>query len=339
MAGKSPVLTGMRVEGMPDAAQVLMVIDREKANTFGISFADINNAITANLGSSYINDYPNTGRMQRVIVQADDRARLQIDDVMKINVRNASGGMVPLSSFAIAQWQKGAPQIVGYNGYPTVRISGAPAPGQSSGAAIAEMERLASQLPEGFGFEWSGQSAEEITSGSQAPILFSLSILFVFLLLAGLYESWSIPLAVMLVVPLGVIGAVAAVMLRDMPNDIYFKVGLIAIIGLSAKNAILIVEFAEMAHRGGRDALEAVLEAARVRLRPILMTSIAFIAGVFPLVVASGAGAQSRIAIGTAVFGGMLTATLLAIFYVPMFFIVVARLFRREAPMNSAEEI
>jgi multidrug efflux pump len=337
MAGKSPVLTGMRVEGMPDAAQVLMVIDREKANTFGISFADINNAITANLGSSYINDYPNTGRMQRVIVQADDRARLQIDDVMKINVRNASGGMVPLSSFAIAQWQKGAPQIVGYNGYPTVRISGAPAPGQSSGAAIAEMERLASQLPEGFGFEWSGQSAEEITSGSQAPILFSLSILFVFLLLAGLYESWSIPLAVMLVVPLGVIGAVAAVMLRDMPNDIYFKVGLIAIIGLSAKNAILIVEFAKDYYAEGKSLLDSAIEAARVRFRPIIMTSLAFTLGVVPLAIATGPSAASQNAIGTGVLGGMISATVLAIFFVPAFFVFVLKLMRTKRPVTEQE--
>lgn len=337
MAGKSPVLTGMRVEGMPDAAQVLMVIDREKANTFGISFADINNAITANLGSSYINDYPNTGRMQRVIVQADDRARLQIDDVMKINVRNASGGMVPLSSFAIAQWQKGAPQIVGYNGYPTVRISGAPAPGQSSGAAIAEMERLASQLPDGFGFEWSGQSAEEITSGSQAPFLFGLSILFVFLLLAGLYESWSIPLSVMLVVPLGVIGSVAAVMLRDMPNDIYFKVGLIAIIGLSAKNAILIVEFAKDYYAEGKSLLESAIEAARVRFRPIIMTSLAFTLGVVPLAIATGPSAASQNAIGTGVLGGMISATVLAIFFVPAFFVFVLKLMRTRRPVVEEE--
>jgi len=337
MAGKSPVLTGMRVEGMPDAAQVLMVIDREKANTFGISFADINNAITANLGSSYINDYPNTGRMQRVIVQADDRARLQIDDVMKINVRNASGGMVPLSSFAIAQWQKGAPQIVGYNGYPTVRISGAPAPGQSSGAAIAEMERLASELPDGFGFEWSGQSAEEITSGSQAPFLFGLSILFVFLLLAGLYESWSIPLSVMLVVPLGVIGSVAAVMLRDMPNDIYFKVGLIAIIGLSAKNAILIVEFAKDYYAEGRSLLDSAIEAARVRFRPIIMTSLAFTLGVVPLAIATGPSAASQNAIGTGVLGGMISATVLAIFFVPAFFVFVLKLMRTRRPVIVEE--
>ncbi|QFY62995.1 multidrug efflux RND transporter permease subunit (plasmid) [Rhizobium grahamii] len=334
-AAQSPIVTGVRMEGLPDAAQVMFVIDREKANTFGVTFADINNAITANLGSSYINDYPNRGRMQRVIVQAQDRSRLQIEDVLKINVRNASGGMVPLSSFAIAEWQKGAPQIVGYNGYPTVRISGAPAPGQSSGAAIAEMERLASKLPEGFGFEWSGQSLEEITSGSQAPFLFGLSILFVFLLLAGLYESWSIPLSVMLVVPLGVIGSVLAVMVRDMPNDLYFKVGLIAIIGLSAKNAILIVEFAKDYYAQGKSLLDSAVEAARVRFRPIVMTSLAFTLGVVPLAIATGPSAASQNAIGTGVLGGMISATVLAIFFVPAFFVFVLKLMRTKRPVEE----
>ncbi len=331
-AGQSSVVTGMRIEGMPDAAQVLLVIDREKANTFGISFSDINNAITANLGSSYINDFPNAGRMQRVIVQAEDRSRLQIEDVLKINVRNTNGGMVPLSSFAIAQWQKGAPQIVGYNGYPAVRIAGSPAPGESSGAAIAEMERLASELPEGFGFEWTGQSLEEISSGSLAPILFGLSILFVFLLLAGLYESWSIPLSVMLVVPLGVIGCVLAVLARDMSNDIYFKVGLIAIIGLSAKNAILIVEFAKDYFAQGKPLLESAIDAAKVRFRPIIMTSLAFTLGVVPLAIATGPSAASQNAIGTGVLGGMISATVLAIFFVPAFFVFVLKVMRTKRP-------
>ncbi len=334
-AAQSQVVTGVRMEGLPDAAQVLFVIDREKANTFGVTFADINNAITANLGSSYINDYPNRGRMQRVIVQAQDRSRLQIEDVLKINVRNASGGMVPLSSFAIAQWQKGPPQIVGYNGYPTVRISGAPAPGQSTGAAIAEMERLASELPEGFGFEWSGQSLEEITSGSQAPFLFGLSILFVFLLLAGLYESWSIPISVILVVPLGVIGSVLAVMLRDMPNDLYFKVGLIAIIGLSAKNAILIVEFAKDYYAEGRSLLDSAVGAAKLRFRPIVMTSLAFTLGVVPLAIATGPSAASQNAIGTGVLGGMISATILAIFFVPAFFVFVLKVMRTKRPVED----
>ncbi|MEZ2131940.1 MULTISPECIES: multidrug efflux RND transporter permease subunit [unclassified Sinorhizobium] len=334
-AGQSPVLAGMRIEGLPDAAQVLLVIDREKANTFGVTFSDINNTITANLGSSYINDFPNAGRMQRVIVQAQDRDRLQVEDILKLNVRNASGGMVPLSSFAIAEWQKGTPQIVGYNGYPTVRISGEPAPGMSSGAAIAEMERLASQLPNGIGFEWSGQSLEEIKSGSQAPILFGLSILFVFLLLAGLYESWSIPFSVMLVVPLGVIGCVLAVMLRDMPNDLYFKVGLIAIIGLSAKNAILIVEFAKDYYAEGRSLMDSAVDAARVRFRPIIMTSLAFTLGVVPLAIAAGASAASQNAIGTGVLGGMISATILAIFFVPAFFVFVLKVLRTKRPSEE----
>ncbi|WP_018896887.1 efflux RND transporter permease subunit [Rhizobium sp. 2MFCol3.1] len=334
-AAQSKVVTGVRMEGLPDAAQVLFVIDREKANTFGVTFADINNAITANLGSSYINDYPNRGRMQRVIVQAQDRSRLQIEDVLKINVRNATGGMVPLSSFAIGQWQKGPPQIVGYNGYPTVRISGAPAPGESTGAAITEMERIASELPEGFGFEWSGQSLEEITSGSQAPFLFGLSILFVFLLLAGLYESWSIPLSVILVVPLGVIGSVLAVILRDMPNDLYFKVGLIAIIGLSAKNAILIVEFAKDYYAEGKSLLESAVDAAKLRFRPIVMTSLAFTLGVVPLAIATGPSAASQNAIGTGVLGGMISATILAIFFVPAFFVFVLKVMRTKRPVED----
>jgi multidrug efflux pump len=337
-ASQSPVLSGMRVEGLPDAAQVLLVIDREKANTFGVTFSDINNTITANLGSSYINDFPNAGRMQRVIVQAQDRNRLQVEDLLKLNVRNASGGMVPLSSFAIAQWQKGSPQIVGYNGYPTVRIAGEPAPGNSSGVAMAEMERLASEMPDGIGFEWTGQSLEEIKSGSQAPFLFGISLLFVFLLLAGLYESWSIPLSVMLVVPLGVIGSVLAVMAAGMPNDIYFKVGLIAIIGLSAKNAILIIEFAKDNYAEGKPLLESAIEAARLRFRPIIMTSMAFTLGVVPLAIASGASAASQNAIGTAVLGGMISATILAVFFVPAFFVFVLKLLRTKRPEADETE-
>lgn len=331
-AGNDKQLRGMRIEGLPDAAQVVLVIDREKANTFGISFADINNTITANLGSSYINDFPNAGRMQRVIVQARDNSRLQVEDLLKLNVRNASGGMVPLSSFAIAQWQKGSPQIVGYNGYPTVRIAGEPAPGVSSGAAIAAMEKIAGTMPNGIGFEWTGQTLEEIKSGSQAPFLFGISLLFVFLLLAGLYESWSIPLSVMLVVPLGLIGSVLAVTGFQMPNDIYFKVGLIAIIGLSAKNAILIIEFAKDNYAEGKSLLDSAIEAARLRFRPIVMTSLAFALGVVPLAVATGASAASQNAIGITVLGGMISATLLAVVFVPAFFVFVLRLFRTKRP-------
>ncbi len=336
-ATQSGLIVGIRPEGMPDAAQLMLVIDREKANTFGVTFADINDTITANLGSSYINDFPNTGRMQRVIVQAQDKDRLQAEDLLQLNVRNVHGGMVPLSSFAIAEWRKGAAQIVGYNGYPTVRITGEPAAGVSSGAAIAEMERLAAALPDGFGFEWTGQSLEEITSGNQAPMLFGLSILFVFLLLAGLYESWSIPLSVMLVVPLGVIGCVLAVMLRGMPNDIYFKVGLIAIIGLSAKNAILIVEFAKDYYAGGKSLVDSAVDAARVRFRPIVMTSLAFTLGVVPLAIATGPSAASQNAIGTGVLGGMISATVLAVFFVPAFFVFVLKLFRTKPKKHDSD--
>jgi len=326
-ARQSPILAGLRIEGMPDAAQVNLVIDREKANTFGVTFSDINATISANMGSSYVNDFPNAGRMQRVTVQAEQGQRMKTEDLLNLNVRNANGGMVPISSFASVEWVRGPSQVVGYNGYPAIRIGGQAAPGYSSGDAIAEMERLARELPGGFGFEWTGQSLQEIQSGSQAPALIGLSVLFVFLLLAALYESWSIPLSVMLVVPLGVIGSVAAVMLRGMPNDVYFLVGLVAIIGLSAKNAILIIEFAKDLRAEGKSTYDATVEAAHLRFRPILMTSLAFSLGVLPMAIASGASAASQNAIGTGVLGGMISATILAIFFVPVFFVFVMKIF------------
>ncbi|MCX8996077.1 multidrug efflux RND transporter permease subunit [Rhizobiaceae bacterium BDR2-2] len=323
MAEQSAVVTGLRVEGLPPAAQVSLTIDREKANTFGVTFAAIAATISQNLGSAYVNDFPNAGRMQRVVVQADESARMHAEGLLNLNVRNSHGGMVPFSSFATVSWERGPAQVVGYNAYPSVRLAGQAAPGYSTGAAIAEMEQLASQLPEGFAYEWTGQSLEELSSGQQAPLLFGLSILFVFLLLAALYESWSIPLSVMLVVPLGILGCIAAVMLRDMPNDIYFKVGLIAIIGLSAKNAILIVEFAKDIHAEGKSLIESAVGAARLRFRPILMTSMAFTLGVLPLAIATGPSAASQNAIGTGVIGGMITGTILAIIFVPVFFVAV----------------
>ncbi|HRN88591.1 efflux RND transporter permease subunit [Hyphomicrobium sp.] len=324
-ASASPVLAGVRIEGLGSSAQLNLIVDREKANSFGVTFADINSTISANLGSAYVNDFPNAGRMQRVTVQADANRRMQASDLLTLNVRNVNGGMVPLSAFAHAEWMKGPQQIVGYNGYPSIRIGGDAAPGYSSGEAIAEMERLARDLPPGFAFEWSGQSLQEIQSGSQAPFLLALSILFVFLLLAALYESWSIPISVMLVVPLGIIGSVLAIMMRDMSNDIYFKVGLIAIIGLSAKNAILIVEFAKDLYAQGRSLSEAAIEAAALRFRPIIMTSLAFILGVTPLAIATGPSAGSQNAIGTGVMGGMMSATVLAVLFVPVFFAFVLR--------------
>jgi len=335
MAAESKVLAGVRFEGMPDAAQVSVDIDREKANTFGVTFADINSTISTNLGSSYVNDFPNAGRMQRVTVQADEGQRMQTADLLNLNVRNANGGMVPLSAFATVEWVKASTQTIGYNGYPSVRISGEAAHGYSSGDAIAEMQRLAGQLPAGFGYEWTGQSLQEIQSGTQAPLLIALSCLLVFLCLAALYESWSIPVAVIMVVPLGVIGSVLAVMMRDMPNDVYFKVGLIAIIGLSAKNAILIIEFAKELREQGKSLIDATLEAAHLRFRPILMTSLAFTLGVLPLAIATGASSGSQRAIGTGVMGGMISATVLAIFFVPVFFVFVTKLFGRKKVENT----
>ncbi|WP_134681811.1 efflux RND transporter permease subunit [Paracoccus ravus] len=328
-AQKGDIVTGLRIEGLPDAAQVFVTIDREKANAFGVSFSDISATVSQYLGSAYVNDFPNSGKMQRVMLQAEEGSRMQAEDILKLTVRNAQGGMVPFSSFASVSWEQGASQVVGYNGYPSIRIAGSAAPGHSSGAAMDEMQRLADALPQGFGYEWTGQSLEEIQSGSQSTMLFAMSILFVFLLLSGLYESWSIPLSVMLVVPLGVLGCVVAVILRDMPNDIYFKVGLIAIIGLSAKNAILIVEFAKELRDEGKTLIEAAVEAARLRFRPILMTSMAFTLGVVPLAIATGPSAASQNAIGTGVIGGMIAATVLAVFFVPVFFVFVLDLFSR----------
>ncbi|HEY8606125.1 MAG TPA: efflux RND transporter permease subunit [Noviherbaspirillum sp.] len=328
MAGQSKLLAGVRPEGLEDAPQLQVDVDRDKASALGVSFADINNTLSAALGSAYLNDFPNQGRQQRVILQAESTQRMQPEDLSKLYVRNAAGNMVPLGTFISFKWINGPVQIVRYNGYPAMKIAGQAAPGFSSGEAMAEMEALAAKLPAGFGFEWTGQSREERLSGAQMPMLMALSLLAVFLVLAALYESTSIPLSVMLVVPLGVLGAVLGVTLRGMPNDVYFKVGLITIIGLSAKNAILIIEFAKDLQAQGKDLIEATLEAAKLRFRPIIMTSLAFILGVVPLVIASGAGSASQRAIGTGVMSGMITATLLAVFLVPVFFVVVRRLFK-----------
>jgi multidrug efflux pump len=327
MAAKSRLLTAVRPDGLEDASQLQLNIDRDKASALGVTFSAINAALSTALGSSYVNDFPNAGRLQRVVVQADAPARMQVDDLLRINALNSAGVPVPMSAFATPEWITGPMQTVRYNGYPAMRIAGEPSPGSSTGAAIAEMERLAAQLPPGFAYEWTGQSREEKLSGSTAIYLFAFSLLAVFLCLAALYESWTIPLAVILVVPLGVLGVVLGVGLRGLENDIYFKVGLITIIGLSAKNAVLIIEFAKELQAQGKGVVEAVLEAAHLRFRPILMTSLAFMLGVLPLVLASGAGSASQRAIGTGVLGGMITATVLAVFFVPVFFVVVRRLF------------
>jgi multidrug efflux pump len=335
LAAKSPVLTAMRPDGLEDASQLQLNIDRDKANALGVSFASINGSLSTSLGSSYVNDFPNAGRVQRVVVQADAPTRMQPDDLLKINALNSAGQPVPLSAFATTQWITGPMQTVRYNGYSTMRIAGEPARGYSTGAALAEMERLAAQLPPGFAFEWTGQSREEKLSGSTATVLFAFSLLAVFLCLAALYESWSIPFAVILVVPLGVLGVAIATGLRGLENDVYFKVGLITIIGLSAKNAVLIIEFAKELQAQGMSAADAVLQAAHLRFRPILMTSLAFILGVIPLVVASGAGSASQHGIGTGVLGGMISATALSVFFVPVFFVVVRRFFKAPPPRTQ----
>ena len=328
MAGKNPVLAQVRPDGLEDAPQLQLDIDRDKANALGVSFDAINSALSTALGSSYVNDFPNQGRLQRVVVQADAPSRMQPDDLLKLNASNSRGESVPLSAFAATRWIKGAMQTVRYNGYPAMRISGAAAPGYSTGAAMAEMEKMATRLPQGFGYEWTGQSREEKLAGSQAVILYGFAILAVFLALAALYESWSIPLAVILVVPLGVVGVLLATFLRSYANDVYFQVGLITIIGLSAKNAILIIEFAKDLQAQGKGVIESALTAAHLRFRPIVMTSLAFMLGVLPLAIATGASSASQRAIGTGVIGGMITGTALAVFFVPIFFVVVRGFFK-----------
>jgi len=334
MASKSPVLAQVRPDGLEDAPQLQIDIDRDKANALGVTFDSINSVLSTSLGSSYVNDFPNQGRLQRVVVQADAPARMQPDHLLRLNASNSKGQPVPLSAFATTRWITGAMQTVRYNGYPAMRIGGSAAPGYSTGAAMAEMEKLAAQLPQGFGFEWTGQSREEKLAGSQATLLYGFAILAVFLCLAALYESWSIPLAVILVVPLGVIGVLLATLFRGYANDVYFQVGLITIIGLSAKNAILIIEFAKDLQAQGKGVIESALAAAHLRFRPIIMTSLAFGLGVVPLVIASGAGSASQRAIGTGVIGGMVTGTALAVIFVPVFFVVVRGLFKGSERQN-----
>ncbi|MGM9514969.1 efflux RND transporter permease subunit [Roseateles sp. DB2] len=328
MASQSKVITGMRPDGLEDAPQLQLDIDRDKANALGVSFDNLATVIGTQLGSAYVNDFPSNGRLQRVVVQAEAGARMQPEDLLRLNVVNSKGQSVPLSSFATTKWITGQMQAVRYNGYPAMRLAGDAAPGASTGAAMAELEKMVAQLPPGIGYEWTGLSREEKISGSQATVLLLFSLLAVFLCLAALYESWSIPFAVLLVVPLGLFGALLGATMRGMPNDVFFKVGLITIIGLSAKNAILIIEFAKDLQAEGRSLVDAILEACHLRFRPIIMTSMAFILGVLPLVFASGAGSASQRAIGTGVMSGMISATVLAVLFVPVFFLVVRKLFK-----------
>ncbi|MBA4760508.1 MAG: multidrug efflux RND transporter permease subunit [Sphingomonas sp.] len=329
LAAKHAKLANVYADALPSGTNVRLDIDRAKARAMGVSFTAITDMIGTALGSAYVNDFPNQGRLQQVVVQADASHRMNVNDVLALRVRNASGDSVALSELVTPVWQHGPLQLSNYNGYPAISITGSPAPGVSSGEAMKAMEAIAAELPRGFGIDWTGAALQERAAGAQAPLLLALSMLVVFLVLAALYESWSIPASVMLVVPLGLIGAVAAVLLRGMPNDIFFRVGLITIIGLSAKNAILIVEFAKQYRERGMGLTAAAIAAARVRLRPIVMTSLAFTLGVMPLMLARGASAETQAAIGTGVFGGMITGTVLAVIFVPVFFVVVAGLAER----------
>ncbi|AZT22848.1 TPA: efflux RND transporter permease subunit [Salmonella enterica] len=324
------LLVRVRPNGLEDTPQFKLDVDQEKAQALGVSLSDINETISAALGGYYVNDFIDRGRVKKVYVQADAQFRMLPEDINNLYVRSANGEMVPFSTFSSARWIYGSPRLERYNGMPSMEVLGEAAPGRSTGEAMTLMENLASQLPNGIGYDWTGMSYQERLSGNQAPALYAISLIVVFLCLAALYESWSIPFSVMLVVPLGVVGALLAASLRGLNNDVYFQVGLLTTIGLSAKNAILIVEFAkDLMEKEGRGLIEATLEASRMRLRPILMTSLAFILGVMPLVISRGAGSGAQNAVGTGVMGGMLTATLLAIFFVPVFFVVVKRRFNR----------
>ena len=334
LAGDNKQLTRVRHNGLDDSPQLQIDIDQRKAQALGVSVDDINDTLQTAWGSSYVNDFMDRGRVKKVYVQAAAKYRMLPDDINLWYVRNKNGSMVPFSAFASSRWETGSPRLERYNGYSAVEIVGEAAPGVSTGTAMDIMENLVKQLPGGFGLEWTAMSYQERLSGAQAPALYAISLLVVFLCLAALYESWSVPFSVMLVVPLGVIGALLATWMRGLENDVYFQVGLLTVIGLSAKNAILIVEFANEMNAKGQDLLSATLFACRQRLRPILMTSLAFIFGVLPMATSTGAGSGSQHAVGTGVMGGMISATVLAIFFVPLFFVLV----RRRFPLKEGQK-
>ncbi|CAN5444263.1 efflux RND transporter permease subunit [soil metagenome] len=338
MAAQDPTLAGVRPNGQDDTPQLKIDIDQAKAGAMGLTTADINAALSAAWGGSYVNDFIDRGRIKKVYVQADAPYRMRPEDLNNWYVRTSSGTMAPFSSFATSHWIYGSPRLERYNGLSSMNIQGAPAPGKSSGEAIKAMEAIAAKLPPGISYEWTGLSAQEQESGNQAPALYGISILVVFLLLAALYESWSIPLSVILVIPLGIVGALLATSLRGLSNDIYFQVGLLTTMGLASKNAILIVEFAKDLHEKGESLIEATVHAVRIRLRPIIMTSLAFIFGVLPLAISNGAGSGSQHAIGTGVIGGMISATVLAIFFVPLFFVVVEQIFKPKPKPHHVDE-
>jgi multidrug efflux pump len=339
MAMQSPALAGVRPESKEFASQLLFDVDRNKAQALGLDLNDVNNVLQVGLGSAYVNDFIRNGRVLRVQMRVDAASLATPDAILSLRLRNKQGELIALSEIATPSWIVGAPKLDRYNGAASMKIAGGAAPGHTTGEAMMAMQQISTSLPAGIGFDWSGTSYEERLSSSQAGLLFTLSILVVFLCLAALYESWSVPLAILLVVPFGLFGEILAVMIRDLPNDIYFKVGMVVIIGLAAKNAILIVEFARQLELEGHTLIQSIVQASRLRLRPIIMTSIAFVFGVLPLALATGAGAASRHAIGTGVMGGMLSATILAIFLVPVLYLIIRRIFPGGKPADHSEEV
>jgi len=325
MAMQDPRLIRVRPNGMEDVPEYHIDLDWEKAGALGLPITSIHSTIAAAFGSAYVNDFIQAGRVKRVFVQADAPYRMLPKDLERLYVRNNAGKMVPFSSFASGHWTYGSPKLERYNGFPSINIWGEPAPGRSSGEAMQVMEEIASKLPRGIGFDWTGLSYQQRMASSQAPLLYAFSIFVIFLVLAALYESWPIPIAILLTLPLGVIGCVIASTMRGLSNDVYFQIGLLTILGLTTKNAILIVQFARARVDEGMGLIEATLEAAKLRLRPIVMTSLAFGFGVLPLALASGAGAGAQKAIGTGVLGGMVTSTLLVILFVPLFYVLIYR--------------
>jgi multidrug efflux pump len=336
MAMKNRKLIAVRPNGQDDSPQFKLDIDDVRAGALGVSLAEINSVLATAWGSSYVNDFIENGRVKKVFLQADAKYRMLPEDINKWYVRNSAGEMAPFSAFATARWQYGSPRLERYNGIPSVEVMGQAAPGISTGEAMAEMEKMAAQLPPGVGYEWTGLSYEEKHAGAQAPALYAISLLVVFLSVAALYESWSIPFVNMLMIPLGLVGAVTAVTLRVLPNDVYFQIGLLTTIGLSTKNAILIIQFIKAQMHQGLGLIEATLAAVKIRLRPVIMTSLAFFFGTLPLALTKGAGAAAQNAIGTAVTGGLLSATFIDLIFIPFFFVLVFRLFgKKQPPLES----
>ncbi|MFY9167328.1 MAG: efflux RND transporter permease subunit, partial [Desulfomonilia bacterium] len=338
IAAQDPRITSVRPNSMADVPEYRIDVDWERAGALGVPISSIHRTLSASFGGSFVNDFVHNGRVKRVYVQADAPYRMLPSDLEKLYVRNASGGMVPFSSFASGRWISGPPRLTRFNGFPSINIWGEPSPGTSSGEAMQAMEEAVEKLPQGIGYDWSGLSYQERMSNSQAPLLYAFSVFVIFLCLAALYESWTIPISILLVLPLGVIGGIVASSMRGLANDVYFQIGLLTTLGLTTKNAILIVQFAKGGLERGMGLLEATLEGAKLRFRPIIMTSLAFGFGVLPLAVTTGAGAGAMNAIGTSVLGGMVSATVLVVIFSPLFYVLVERLFGKRTRVRRIEE-